>query len=1086
MLTGAGFLSLIEIVTRDWRPVDYLTDALNVIGIPADRSLYVALLVFVLAGAIRRRFVVAYAVLMVLQLLNLISLVVIVYRAEHGYDHYHVYETWHERSPIAWTALGAGIIAALALALSRRAFTARLAGGSIPAALGVFAAGMTVSWLVAISLTGIAPHHLHGLREKLHWSVLATLGDHVAPHAPYFHGHQGSHWVFTVVGITSAIALILALLVLSRANHSNQFLSREDELDVRRLLARYSEDDSLGYFATRRDKSVVFSPDRRAAVLFRVVGSVSVAGADPVGDRESWAAAVDAWLLNCREHGVHAVVLAAGDHGAQVYRHAGLRTLDMGDEAIIDVGSFTVRGPAMKPVRQAVNRVAAAGYTARVRRHRELTDAEVTTIAGLAEQWRGEDVERGFSMALNRFGDPVDGNCVLITAHGPDGRIRGLLSFVPWGLRGISLDLMRRDRDGDNGVIEFLVVRMIEHCRSAGISRISLNFAMFRSVYANADKVGAGPITRGVDAVLDFASRFYQLNQLYRSNQKYRPTWVPRIMCYQPPLSVVRAALAGGIAEGFVPKLGPAVLTGPGVPEDQEIRADSEFLSAVAAIETEQRRRPLPDRRPGDQQRARLAKIGMLDALSMSSYPPGVTRDADIAGVRAGFAELPPDTETGVVVSVVGRARGVRDFGGLVFVDLAESGARIQAMFDAAQSDPGAHTALRVGVDIGDLISVTGQVCTTRTGELSILVRRWQMAAKCISPVPAPGAELTDEVRTRNRTLELLTDFSATELLVQRSCGVLALRNTLQEAGFLEVETPILQTVHGGAAAHPFTTHINAYDMPLTLRIAPELYLKRLVVAGMPRIYELGRNFRNEGADATHNPEFTALEVYQAYADYRVMARLARELIVAAAVAVNGAPVAKRRGGTVDLTGEWPEITVHQAVSLATGVPVTAGTGAAQLAEICRDHTVEVAPDASAGQLVMKLYEALVEKQTVTPTFYYDFPVEVSPLARPHRDDPRLTEHWDLVAFGAEVGTAYSELTDPVDQGERLLAQSFAAAGGDPEAMAFDDDFVRALGYGMPPTGGLGLGVDRLMMMLTDVPIRRTLTFPFVKPLDNT
>jgi lysyl-tRNA synthetase class 2 len=301
------------------------------------------------------------------------------------------------------------------------------------------------------------------------------------------------------------------------------------------------------------------------------------------------------------------------------------------------------------------------------------------------------------------------------------------------------------------------------------------------------------------------------------------------------------------------------------------------------------------------------------------------------------------------------------------------------------------------------------------------------------------------------------------------------------------VETPVLQTVHGGASARPFETTINAYGLPLYLRIAPELYLKRLVVGGVQRVYELGRNFRNEGADATHNPEFTALEAYQAWADYEVMRELARDLVLAAAVAVHGRPVALRRAadGTVaehDLSGPWPVVPVHEAVSKATGAVLTPDSTAAEVRDVARGHGVHVPSGASPGEAVAALYDALVEPATTGPTFYTDFPVETSPLTRGHRDDPRLAERWDLVAFGMELGTAYSELVDPVEQRRRLTEQSLRAAAGDAEAMQLDEDFLRALEHAMPPTGGLGLGVDRVVMLLTGGPIRSTLTFPFTRP----
>jgi len=1081
LLMIAGAVSVIEILTHDWRPIGYVADAIGVLGFPADRSLYVACLVFLLAGAVRRRFRLAYGALVAVMAVNLAGLVTLVVRAHRDHRHdYRLYDSWHESPAFAWTALIVGTISFVVVACSYRAFTARLARRSIPTALGVVVGGMALSFLLTLGLTFAFPHTLVGTREKVRWAAMATVGDHVSTHSPYFTGHIGHHWVFALAGAASAAALLLGVLVLSRANHANQFLSREDELQVRRLLAAHGDDDSLGYFATRRDKSVVFSADRSAAILFRVIGSVSVASADPIGDRNSWSAAITTWLQNCREHSVHAAVIAASADGARAYRDAGLRTLDMGDEAIIDVDQFTLRGPAMKPVRQAVNRVTAAGYTVRVRRHGELGAAEAAEIAEVAERWRGEDVERGFSMALNRLGDPVDGDCLLVTAHDAGGTIRGLLSFVPWGSRGVSLDLMRRDRAGENGIIEFMVAGLVDRCGQTGIDRISLNFAMFRSVYANADRVGAGPITRGTDALLGFASRFYQLEQLYRSNQKYQPTWIPRVLCYQPPLSVLRASIASGIAEGFLPKLGPAFLTGPGVPKDQEVRDDAEFLAAVAGIERAARCRATREPRRGDQHRARLAKRATLEGLGMPAHPLAVPRDTDIGCLVEEYTGLAAGTHTGKTVSVVGRARAVRDFGGLVFVDVEEGGARLQLLSDDASSP--AHRALRAGVDVGDLISATGEVCTSLTGELSLRVDHWQLAAKCLHPIPAAGTRLSDEVRARDRTLDLLTTTGATDLLIKRSRGVAAVRRTLQDKGFLEVETPILQTVHGGAAARPFTTHINAYDMRLSLRIAPELFLKRLAVAGLPKIFELGRNFRNEGVDATHNPEFTSLEVYQAHADYHTMATLVHELVVAAAVAVNGTAVVYRDGVGVDLADDWPQITVHRAVSRATGTALTPDTHAGEVAQVCAAHGVEYGDGATAGQLIMKLYETLVEKQTQRPTFYFDFPIEVSPLARPHADDPRLTQQWDLVTFGSELATAYSELTDPIDQRQRLVEQSLAAAGGDPEAMALDEDFVRALGYGMPPTGGLGVGVDRLLMMLLHVPIRSTLSFPFVKP----
>jgi len=316
-----------------------------------------------------------------------------------------------------------------------------------------------------------------------------------------------------------------------------------------------------------------------------------------------------------------------------------------------------------------------------------------------------------------------------------------------------------------------------------------------------------------------------------------------------------------------------------------------------------------------------------------------------------------------------------------------------------------------------------------------------------------------------------------------RAAVTRALREELNDRGFIEAETPVLQRVHGGANARPFRTHINAYNLDLYLRIALELYLKRLVVGGIEKVYEIGRNFRNEGVDTTHNPEFTMLEVYEAYADYMTMATLTRELIQRAAKdALGGTQLHRADGTEADIGGDWPVKSVHGAVSEALGEEVTPDTSEQHLRVLAERAGVPGEPKWNRGQVLLEMYERLVERRTVMPTFYRDFPVEVSPLTRAHREDPRLAERWDLVAFGTELGTGYSELVDPVEERARLTAQSLLAAGGDPEAMVIDDEFLQALEYGMPPTGGMGMGIDRMLIMFTGETIRETILFPLVRP----
>jgi lysyl-tRNA synthetase class 2 len=373
-------------------------------------------------------------------------------------------------------------------------------------------------------------------------------------------------------------------------------------------------------------------------------------------------------------------------------------------------------------------------------------------------------------------------------------------------------------------------------------------------------------------------------------------------------------------------------------------------------------------------------------------------------------------------------------------------------------------------------------VISSKRGELSVLADDWRLTAKALRPLPVAHKPLSDETRVRQRYADLIVRPEARAMVRTRAAVLRSLRDTLADLDYLEVETPILQVLHGGAAARPFHTHLNAFDLDMSLRIATELYLKRCIVGGIERVYELGPVFRNEGIDSSHSPEYTLLEAYQAYGDYDTMAELTRRLVLDAAAAAGVDTGTALDGTPIELTGTWRSITVHDAVSEALGESVTPDTSADVLRRHADRSDVALRPDWTAGEIVLELYEKLVEHKLREPTFIKDYPVDVRPLARPHRDDPRLAEAWDLVIGGVEIAPAYSELVDPVEQRRRLVAQSLAAAKGDPEAMELDEDFLRALEYGMPPSGGMGLGVDRLIMMLTGHGIRETILFPLLKP----
>jgi lysyl-tRNA synthetase class 2 len=785
--------------------------------------------------------------------------------------------------------------------------------------------------------------------------------------------------------------------------------------------------------------------------------------------------------------------MGASSAGAKAFREAGLNALELGDEAILHTADFGLSGREMRGVRQAVTRARRADLSVRIRRHHDIGAAEMSQVLARADTWRDTESERGFSMALGRLGDPADGDCLLVEAVAPDGAVVAMLSLVPWGPNGVSLDLMRRSPESPNGTIELMVSELALHAERIGISRISLNFAMFRSAFEQGAQLGAGPVARLWRGFLVFFSRWWQLETLYRSNMKYQPDWVPRYACYEDARLIPRVGVASVIAEGFLVlpftrrheqhtghhSAVPATLLATGL-----LHHDGSAPDVAALQQTDLADGEDGDRRLPEQMRVRLSKLKKLQDSGIDAYPVGHAPSHTIAHALAG-------DEDHATISVSGRVLRIRDFGGVLFAQLRDWSGEVQLLLENSILEHGRTTDFTKAIDLGDLVEVTGQMGYSKTGTQSLIVRRWRLIGKCLRPLPNKWKGLTDpEARVRSRYVDLAVNAESRELIAARSRVLRAIRETLNAKGFLEVETPILQQIHGGATARPFSTHINSYDLDLYLRIAPELYLKRLCVGGLERVFELGRAFRNEGVDFSHNPEFTLLEAYQAHADYTDWIDGCRELIQNAAEAANGAQVVMRpRPGAadgsfeaVDISGLWPVTTVHDAVSEALGEHIDANTSLAKLRQLSHAAHIPYLARWDAGAVVLELYEQLVEDRTEQPTFYTDFPLSVSPLTRPHRSKPGIAERWDLVAWGVELGTAYSELTDPVEQRRRLQEQSLLAAGGDPEAMELDEDFLQAMEYAMPPTGGLGMGVDRVVMLITGRSIRETLPFPLAKP----
>ncbi len=489
-----------------------------------------------------------------------------------------------------------------------------------------------------------------------------------------------------------------------------------------------------------------------------------------------------------------------------------------------------------------------------------------------------------------------------------------------------------------------------------------------------------------------------------------------------------------------------------------------------------------------EQMRIRREKRERLIADGRDPYPVGVERTHTLAEIRAAYPDLPVDTATGDLVGVTGRVLFLRNTGKLCFATLreggaGESGAELQVMISTAGVGPDELAAWKASVDLGDHVFVHGEVITSRRGELSVMADRWAITAKSLRPLPVAHRPMSEESRVRQRYVDLIVRPEARRTVELRSTVMRSVRETLYGRDFLEIETPMLQVIHGGAAARPFVTHLNAMDMDVYLRIAPELFLKRAVVGGIDRVFEINRNFRNEGVDSSHSPEFTSLEVYQAYSDYNGMAKLTTAIIQNAALAALGTTTAVQPDGTeIDLGGTWREITLYGALSEAAGEEITGLTPMADLVVLAERLGVPVAPHYGPGKLAEELFDHLVVPTLVQPTYVRDFPIDTSPLTRAHRSTPGVAEKWDLYINGYETGTAYSELVDPVVQRERFVEQARFAGLGDVEAMKLDEDFLRAMEYGMPPSGGMGMGIDRLMMALTGAGIRETILFPFVRP----
>lgn len=484
-----------------------------------------------------------------------------------------------------------------------------------------------------------------------------------------------------------------------------------------------------------------------------------------------------------------------------------------------------------------------------------------------------------------------------------------------------------------------------------------------------------------------------------------------------------------------------------------------------------------------DERATRLAKRAALFEAGQNPYPEHSELEDYVADIEAKYAELADGEDTEDVVKIAGRVVAKRGQGKIMFIVVRDATAEIQLFCRINDMDEAAWNTLKV-LDLGDILGVTGVVVRTQRGQLSVAPKSATLLSKAVRPLPEKFHGLSDkETRYRQRYVDLIANDDVRETFRKRSQILSTFRRFMESDGYMEVETPILQTIQGGATAKPFITHFNALDQECYLRIATELHLKRCIVGGFERVFEIGRIFRNEGMDLTHNPEFTTMEAYRAFSDLEGMKALAQGVIKAANKAIGNPEVIEYQGQTIDLSGEWASRPMTDIVSDVLGKQVTIDTPVEELAAAAREKGLEIKPEWTAGKIIAEIYDELGEDTIVNPTFVCDYPIEVSPLAKRFEDDPRLTHRFELVIAGHEYANAFSELNDPVDQAERFAAQMAEKAGGDDEAMEYDEDYVRALEYGMPPAGGIGIGIDRVVMLLTNqASIRDVLLFPHMKP----
>lgn len=922
----------------------------------------------------------------------------------------------------------------------------------------LFAALFTVA---GIGVIAVAPGTLTGT-EMLTWSASRVAGFAVNPTTV-----DGSVPLRTdiLLGVLGALALIATALVIRRTQRSTNTITATDEVAVRALYERSDVRDSLAYFATRRDNSVVFAASGKAAVVYRTELGVSLALGDPIGNQEAWPHAIAAWQKRCLNHGWTQGVTAASKLGARAYRRAGLTTLRIASESVLDMTDFDLSSPALKPIRVAANKLRKQNVSVRVRRQTDVSPAELKAVIARARDWDVSQTARGFNRTLGRIGDPLDTETLLIEAIDGSNTPIAMMTLVPWAPGGATIDLLCRDESAPAGVTELMMSELVLASAALGLDRVSFGFTDVHGIPTNA--LRRMPL---------FLSRWWQQDSSHRANGHYGPTWAMRYVAYPPGGGLSRVAIASGIAESRRPLAGRLSRN-----TGTRTQIGREALETLLASPIPRSKPPLSAApiRP-EHVAVRVEKLTTLAQSGVISYPHAYQPTHSIAAARNAVA--------GSRVRINGRLMAWRNFGGLGFAVLRDGTGDIQLMVDANKCGPEKAATFGPTFDLGDLIEVSGSLGRARKGEISLFAMEWRLVGKSLHPLPDRHKRLSSpEAKVRQRHVELAVNPQARELARARSAVLHSVRNSMAGWDYLEAETPILQTVPCGANARAFRTQPDVYGLELQLRTTPELNLKRLCIGGLERVYELGRSFRDDGSGAQHNPEFTVLHAFEAHVTYGEMVTRCEQLVQWAAIAVNGQELSmrQRNDGVMrpfDIGGNWPVRTFYDAVSEAAGEAITVNTSISALRTMCDNASVSYRHTWDEGRLAYALYERIVVSRTELPTFYRDFPVSVSPMARSLDTDAGLAERCDLVAWGSVIASAHTELTDPAEQRRRLVLEQNRALAGDVDAMRVDDDYLEALEFGMLPTAGLRVDVDRLLTLITGRTIRESLSFPFVKP----